>query len=454
MRCERLFTCTPLCCVVVFGLLASLGMAQQITGTILGTVQDSSGAVLPAATVTVTNEGTNIQYKAATEATGDYLALNLPPGIYTVTVGSSGFRTNNTKGITLLASRTVRIDVVLDPGTVTETIEVRASAPVVNSENATVGSHMEARIITALPLNGRTIDQLLLLSAGMTTDNPRNPRIGGSAYWGGTQFTVDGANVNDSGNGGALYSARTGLSTLPTIDSISEFKVDSNNQKAEYEAAANVTIVSKSGSNELHGSLYAFNRNKVYAARAAGLPAIQTKPPFNRNEFGATIGGPIRKDKTFFFGDYESLRQRTFSTARLSVATAAMRNGDFTGLPAIIDPLSGNPFPNNRIPAERVDPRSKTLIGFVPLPNLAGIGPAGTLGNWIGDTGQPIDVNRAGARLDHRFSGKDSIWGKFNYSRGWPYFIARGLPPNYGNSVSSTITKNMSATHEIERAHV
>jgi hypothetical protein len=195
-------------------------MAQHITGTILGTVKDSSGAVLPAATVTVTNEDTNIQYKAATEATGDYVALNLPPGTYTIAAGFSGFKTNTTKGVRLLANRTIRVDVVLEPGTVVETIEVRAPAPVVNSENATVGSIMENRLITALPLNGRTIDQLLQLVAGSTGFGGSNPRIAGSSYFGGVQFNVDGVNFNDSGNGGSLYSARTGLSTLPSMKSL------------------------------------------------------------------------------------------------------------------------------------------------------------------------------------------------------------------------------------------
>ena len=431
----------------VLALLAPVGMAQHITGTILGTVKDSSGAVIPAAAVTVTNQDTNIEFKAATEATGDYVAPNLPPGTYTITAEFAGFKKNTVRGVRLLATRTVRIDVALQPGEVTQSIEVQAAAPVVNSENATVGSVMENRLISALPLNGRTIDVLLGLAAGAVSGGGSNPRIAGASYFGGVQFNVDGVNFNDSGNGGSLYSARTGLSPLPSIESIAEFKVDSSNQKAEFEAAASVTLVTKSGSNEYHGAVFAFNRNKAYAANNAYVPPDRPRPPFNRNEFGFALGGPVRKNKTFFFGNYEGLRQRSPTNNRLSVATAAMRDGDFAGLPTIVDPLSGVPFPNNRVPAGRVDPRSNTLIGYVPLPNQPGIGPAGTLSNWIGDTANIIDVNRFGPRLDHRFSDKDSIWGSFNYSRGLPYFIARAVPSAYGNSTSSTLTKSINATH-------
>jgi hypothetical protein len=424
-----------------------MGVAQQITGTILGTVKDVSGGVISSAAVTVTNEDTNITSKAATGANGDYVASNLPPGTYTVTTEFTGFKKNTVKGVRLLATRTARIDVVLDPGDLAQSVEVQATAPVVNSENATVGTVMDGKLVTALPLNGRTIDGLLGLVAGSTGMNGSNPRIAGSAYFGGVQFNVDGVNFNDSGNGGSLYSARTGLSTLPSIESIAEFKVDVSNQKAEFEAAATVTIVSKSGSNEYHGAVFAFNRNKVFAANVPLVPADRARAPFNRNEFGFAMGGPVIKNRTFFFGNYEGLRQRSPTNNRLSVATAAMRDGDFSGLPAIVDPLNGVPFANNRVPVGRIDSRSKTLIGSVPLPNQPGIGPAGTLNNWIGDTANVIDVNRFGPRLDHRFSGKDSIWGSFTYSKGWPYFIARGVPPNYGNSVSSTLTKSVNITH-------
>lgn len=183
---------------------------------------------------------------------------------------------------------------------------------------------------------------------------------------------------------------------------------DEFGQKAEFEGSASVTIVTKSGTNKFHGSVFEFNRNKAYAAKnffATGAP----KPPFNRNEFGFSLGGPVRQDKTFFFGNYEGLRERFPRVNTLSVATAAMRDGDFTGLPPIIDPLTNQPFPNNRVPANRLDPRAQALLKFVPLPNQAGAGPAGTLNNYVVNIANISDINRYGARLDHKLTRSFSI---------------------------------------------
>jgi hypothetical protein len=406
--------------------------AQNVAGTIVGTIRDVSGGAIVAASVTVTNEGTNVAFKTKTNETGDYVAPNLAPGSYTVTAEFEGFKQAVIKSVRLLANRTVRVDLALEPGTVTQTIEVQGTAPVVNSENATIGNILESSVITAIPLNGRTLDRLIRISAGVTTDSASNPRVAGSAYWGGIQFNVDGVTYNDTGNGGGAYSYRNGLATLPSVDSVSEFKIDSNNQKAEFEGSVSATIVTKAGTNEFHGSVLWFNRNKAYAAKnffATGLP----NPPFNRNEFGYTVGGPIVKNKTFFFHSYEGLRERTSRTNTLSVATQAMRAGDFTGLPVIVDPLSGQPFPNNQVPASRLDARAKALIDWVPLPNQAGSGPAGTLNNYVVNIPNISDINRYGVRIDHRFSDQDSIWVNLNHSIGDPYFVAQAYPPRYGS---------------------
>ena len=323
--------------------------------------------------ILITNEATNVEYTAESGATGEFVAPNLPAGVYTVSAEAEGFTRRVVKGVTVLATRSERVDLVLDPGAVSQVIEVQAGAPVVNTENATIGNIMQSQAITTLPVNGRTLDRLIRISAGVTTDSASNPRVAGSAYWGGVQFNVDGISFNDMGNGGGAYSFGSGLATAPSIDAVSEFKIDSNNQKAEYEGSVAVSIVTKSGTTQFHGSVFEFNRNRVFAAkngRATGLP----KPPFNRNEYGFTLGGPILKDRTFFFGGYEGLRERSSVTRTMSVATQAMRNGDFTGLPELIDPLSGLPFAGNRIPDARIDARAKTLIGNVPLTQPAGNG--------------------------------------------------------------------------------
>src|SRR4029079_889011 len=196
----------------------------------------------------------------------EFTAPGLPPGLYNVKVEAPGFKQGVTESIRLLANRTARLDIALEPGEITQKVEVQATTPFTNPESATIGNILESRVITALPLNGRTLDRLIRISAGVTTDSASNPRVGGSAYWGGIHFNVDGITYNDSGNGGAAYSFRNGAATLPSVDSVSEFKIDSNNQKAEFEGSASVTIVTKSGTNKFHGSVFEFNRNKSLAA--------------------------------------------------------------------------------------------------------------------------------------------------------------------------------------------
>jgi hypothetical protein len=448
-----------LICLLAVLVGASSMLAQNVTGTIVGTITDSSGAVVSGATVVVVNEGTNIEFKAGSSTTGEFVVANLPPGTYSVKVELQGFKPSMTKGVRLLANRSARVDTALEPGTVQQAVEVQASAPVVNSENATVGNILEANVITTIPLNGRTLDRLIRISAGVTSDSASNPRVAGSAYWGGIQFTVDGAMYNDTGNGGGAYSYASGLSTLPSVDAIQEFKMDSNNQKAEYEGSVAVTVVSKSGNNDLHGSAVWFNRNKSVAARTYFNYAPALKPAYNRNEFGYTVGGPVvipglynGKNKTFFFTSFEGLRERQNPNYLTSVATQAMRNGDYTGLPTILDPLSGLPFGNNQVPSARIDPRSKTLIGYVPLPNVTATGPAGTLNNYRWTIPVARDVNRYSVRIDHRFSEKDSIWVNLNHSKGLPYFVPQAYPVGYGSWINggySTQSANLTWNHTL-----
>jgi hypothetical protein len=426
---------------------ATAETAQTTTGGFIGTITDSAGGVLPGASVRLTNIDTNATLVVRADDTGTYVAPSLPPGAYAIQAEVTGFKQKVVGGLRLLANRTVRVDLVLEPGAITEAVEVSAGAPVVNTESATIGNVLESRTITTLPLNGRTIDRLIRISAGVTTDSASNPRVAGSAYWGGIHFNVDGVGYNDTGNGGAAYSFRNGAATLPSIDTVAEFKIDSNSQKAEFEGSASVTIVTKSGSNALHGSALLFNRNKALAAKnffATALP----KPPFNRNEFGFTLGGPVRRDRTFFFGSYEGLRERFPRVNTLSAATAAMREGDFSGLPMIIDPQTGQPFPNNRIPGSRIDSRARALLDYVPLPNEPGAGPAGTLNNYIVTVENVSDINRFGGRLDQRLSARDTVWGSVNYSKGSPYFIAQNFPPAYGSwSDGGYETRNVNLTY-------
>ncbi|MCC6588684.1 MAG: TonB-dependent receptor [Bryobacterales bacterium] len=409
--------------------LCTVAWAQNVNSSIVGTIRDATGANVPAASVTITNDGTNVETKVQANAAGDYTAPVLPAGNYTVKVEAAGFRSAVAKGIILLANRAFRQDFTLEVGQVQQSIEVAATAPVINSESATIGNVMQTQQITSVPLNGRFLDRLIRISAGVTTDSASNPRVAGSSYWGGMNFNVDGAAFNDPGNGGGAYSYLHGMSTLPSVDAVSEFKIDSNSMKPEFEGAASVTIATKSGTNELHGTLFYFNRNKATAARNFFSP---TRPPFNRNEYGFMLGGPIVKNKTFAFGGYEMLKERAPSTYTLSVPTAAMRAGNFAGLATLIDPLSGNPFPGNVIPTNRIDPRSATMIGRVPLPNQAGTA-NGSLNNFIEVRNRRVsDIGRYFIRVDHRLTDKDTLWFSGSISKANPYFVPQGYPAEYG----------------------
>jgi hypothetical protein len=285
-----------------------LAWSQNVTGTIVGTVRDASGAAVPKASITVSNDNTGSEQKTEAGSEGEFVVPGLPAGTYTVRAEASGFRANIAKGLILLPSRSLRQDFALEVGQITQTVEVNAAPPVLNTENATIGNVMQSQQITTMPLNGRFLDRLIRISAGVTSDSASNPRVAGSSYWGGMAFNVDGVAFNDPGNGGGAYSYRHGMSTLPSVDAVGEFKIDSNSQKAEYEGAASVTVATKSGTNALHGTLFYFNRNKALTAR--NFFAL-SNPPFNRNEFGGMVGGPIIKNRTFVFGGYEGLRERS-----------------------------------------------------------------------------------------------------------------------------------------------
>ncbi|MBL8176530.1 MAG: carboxypeptidase regulatory-like domain-containing protein [Bryobacterales bacterium] len=429
--------------------LTALSFGQNVTGNIVGTVRDASGAIVPTANVSVSNDGTGIETKAQANTAGDFTVPGLAAGTYTVRVEATGFRPSQAKGLVLLPNRSLRQDFTLEVGTVQQVVEVSAAPPVLNTENATIGNVMQSQQIVTMPLNGRFLDRLIRISAGVTTDSASNPRVAGSSYWGGMSFNVDGVAFNDPGNGGGAYSFRHGMSTLPSVDAVSEFKMDSNSQKAEFEGAASVTIATKSGTNNYHGTLFYFNRNKATTAR--NFFAL-TNPPFNRNEFGGMIGGPIVKNRTFFFGGYESLLERSPRTFTLSVATAAMRAGNFAGLNNLIDPLSGTPFANNVIPTSRIDSRAKALIDRVALPNAPGQGAVGTLNNHITNIKNDSDIDRYFVRLDHKLTDRDSLSFTGNISKANPYFVAQAYPEGYGsweNGGNDTRVGNFTWTRNI-----
>ena len=431
--------------------LSLSAMAQSTTGILIGTVTDSSGALVAGAKVRATNIGTAAVVETASGATGEYVLPNLPAAVYKVRVESSGFRSVDIKEVRLLLNQTVRTDIRLEPGAVEESVTISSAAPLIQTDSASIVNNVDTHAVVTLPLNGRTLDRLILITAGNASDSPSNPKLAGSLHWGGSFYSIDGVAINDTGNGGAAYSFRTQLSTTPSIDTIQEFKIETNNAKAEHEGSAAISIITKGGTNQFHGSLFAFNRNRELAANSYFNNANrQQRPPFNRNEFGLSGGGPIVRNKTFFFGSHEGLRQRQATTSFFPYATLAMKAGNFAGVGVrdIQDPLSGLPFPNNQIPSSRFDSRAVRLGSFMPLPNTPGTNAAGTGLNYVANVGNVIDVNRSSLRGDHHFNSANSINVVATYAKGSPYFVSNGGPNEYGNfSDGGYITKSASLTY-------
>ena len=349
--------------------MAAAVWAQNIRGNIVGQVTDSSGSALAGATVSVLNQGTGILVNAAVDGSGNYTVPNLDAGRYTITVKKEGFRTIEVKDVELLASQTARQDVSLQVGEVRQTVEVQASAPVVRTDLQTIGSTIQQKQLSELPLSTRSIDGLIALAAGATTTG-NNPRISGSNYWGGNNFTLNGVAVNDPGNGGAAYSsgvAGLGLANMPAPDSLQEFKVESGNQNAEYRAVASISMVTKAGANAFHSTSYEYLQNTVLNANQFLLNATgQPRPISKLNQFGTDLGGRIIPNRLFFYGAYRGVKQKTTGTTNLTLPSMAMRQGDFSALcrsyvagvcaagagTQLYNPFSGAPFHQQSDPIE------------------------------------------------------------------------------------------------------
>lgn len=428
--------------LLMLSIVSSLA-AQSVTGTLVGTVTDATG-VIPGAKILVTNQGTGVIWPATSSQSGDYIVPNLPAGSYRIRAEHPGYRTVTIENVNLLLNATVRNNVRFEVGDVQQAVEVTASAPVVQSETSSVALVIDTHAMQALPVNGRTLDTFILTAAGNAGDWASNPKIGGAQHWGGSVFTVNGVTTNDLGNGGGAYSYTTAMATQPSLDTIQEFKVESNSAKAEYGGAVAVSILTKSGSNEFHGSLFEYNRNRELAANQFfSNSAGKAKPPYNRNEFGVTVGGPVIRNRTFFFASYEGLRLRNSNPGTFSVPIQEIRNGDFTGYAAIKDPLTGSPFPNNIIPTSRLDPRAAKMLSFIPLPNRAGktYNYAETMSNKIG-------INRASARVDHNLNSTNMLFAALSYGKGSPYQVNQYSPMAYGSySNAGFLTKTASLTY-------
>ena len=412
--------------LLVMGLAASGLNAQQGKGTVSGTVTDSQGAAVTGAQVEIRNVGTNVAVPDRTNESGFFTAPGLAVGEYTVSVTLKGFRSIVRSGINLDVDQNATVNMVLEVGDVAESIKVVGEAPLVDVSSATVGGIVENRRIQELPLNGRNALALAMLMPGVKSAS-------GPTYSGfidrGNNISKMSINNSPGGMSGQLLDGNDNILTWigevavpPAVDAVEEFKIQSGAMSAEfgYTAGGVVNLATKSGTNLLHGSLYEFLRNSKFDSRNTFAP---TADRLRYNQFGGSLGGPVRKNRTFFFGNYEEYRAIQGSPKIGTVPVAAERGGDFsheltaTGvLIPIFDPattrtnaagvLIRDPFPGNIIPTGRLDPVALKTLELIPLPNRAPSNVFTNSNNYQTEAVPTTSSRQYHGRVDHRVSDR------------------------------------------------
>ncbi|MBV8570039.1 MAG: carboxypeptidase regulatory-like domain-containing protein [Acidobacteriaceae bacterium] len=494
--------------VLVAGLLglALVAAAQVDTGSILGTVRDSTGAVIPGAKVTLTNQDTGIVQSATSGSVGEYTFTPVKLGHYAVVAEIKGFQRVEHTNVTVDVQQRVVVDFSLPPGQTTQTVEVTGAPPALQTQDASVGQVINQRTVNNLPLNGRNFTFLAQLAPGVTQDQQDTRGLGASGSFAANglrpaqnNYLLDGvdnnANLVDFLNG-------TAYAVKPPVDAIQEFKMETDNYSAEFGRSAgailNATI--KSGTNQFHGDAWEFLRNDALDAanffeNSGGIP----KGEFRLNQFGATMGGPIIRDKLFFFADYEGTRIRQATPSVNTVPTALERNSGYTNLSQLLtqggtetdvlgntyalgqvfdpsttravycgvpDTVTGvtapcngmtsgtqvgyvrSPFPGNILPANRLDPNAINLLNQYPAPNGTSL-----FNNYAANPVLQNNVNQGDIRGDYNISEKDSIFARVSYSQNPAYFpgpfpgIADGGSFSQGYQTANTTNVAVSETH-------
>ena len=416
--------------MLVVSLLAAVPTpAQEATATLRGTVKDPSGGVIAGAAITLTNSQTGVSRQTQAGADGNYTFLLVPIGTYSVAAEAPGFRKSVQTGIVLDINQNVRQDAVLEMGVATQVVEVSANTYQVDTVGSTLGKVETERRILDLPLVGRDTLQLGLLQAGVFAPDPDdgsgNPFSVSGQRSESMTFLLDGADNNDFLGNNIVIS--------PNPDAVQEFKIVTNNYEAEYGRTSGGVInqVIKSGTNGLRGSGFEFLRNDALNARDFFIPDVT---PFKRNVFGGTIGGPIKRDKTFFFASYQGTRRREGQVAPvLTTLTPPERTGDFSDLLAsgiqLVDPVSGLPYPNNQVP---VNPISANYIAkYAPLPNY---GANGFVSAPVGS----VRDDQMIYRVDHNFSERNTLSGVYlleDIGDFFPFQILKGVGTATGGDV-------------------
>ncbi|HWB97715.1 MAG TPA: TonB-dependent receptor [Bryobacteraceae bacterium] len=435
--------------------------AADPTGSVGGTVSDPSNAPVAKVRVVVANTATGLTRETITAGDGGFVFPLIPVGPYTLTVEAPGFRRFEQRGITVAANANATVPVVLQVGNVAETVTVEAHAGLVETRSGTLGQVVDQQKIVELPLNGRNAATLVLLSPGTTDLGAQNSRGSGDVlhsadYPGAQAISSNGSRsegVNYFLDGASNLDPWTNVNNpFPNPDALEEFSVQTNNYSAEYGRASGaiVNIVTKSGTNELHGSLFEFLRNGAMNARNFFAPVPDH---LKRNQYGGSVGGPIAKDRLFFFGTYQGTQIRNISTGNSAfVLTSAQRNGDFSDLSRQLrDPATGQPIPGNIIPASRIDPAAQQLLPLIPTSSSPD-------GHITYDSPQVNSENQFMGRVDYNLS-KHRLYGRYFYTRqvtdpisgkvnlvasgpGFTYFD-QGVSVNHTYTPSATLLNNV-----------
>ncbi len=437
--------------VVGLTLLAARAASGQTTAAqITGRITDPSGAVIVGASVVATNADTGATRETTSNEAGSYAVPLLEPGLYTLTVKQTGFRPIQHGGLTLHVNQTARIDIVMELGGLTETLSVTADVPLLQVAESSLKAIIDNRKIIELPLNGRNPFDLIYLAAGTQAfAQPSRP---------GNNIPLS----NFSINGGPQLSNEVlldgipdttpqfnGYAIIPSIDAVQEFEVKTNNMAAEFGRTSGgvVNVLMRSGSNAFHGVVYDFLRNDALDSNTwLNNRTAQAKPLFRYNQFGASAGGRIRKDKTFFFANYEGLRRSTARAFLFSVPTLEQRRGDFSQTRAqngrqvdIHDPLTvrqagagfqRSVFPGNVIASNRFNTVSRNILPYWPEPNLPG-DPVTGINNFIKNSTEDYTVNQVNVRIDHSLGGSDRLFGRISWNESWV------IPPNVFNNLAN-----------------
>ena len=414
-------------------LVCVAAMAQSPTGTINGTVADVSGAVLSDSMVRAENIATGVKREVKSDQAGLYSLPALSPGTYSITVEHEGFKKEVRSGILLQVQQTARVDFALLVGDTVQTVDVTSSAPLLSAEDSTVGQVIENKRIVELPLNGRNYLQLASLSPGVT--NTSSPSNGASSFQGGarggTSITINGQR-NDFNHYtlDGIENTDPNFNTyilLPSVDALQEFKIQTATYPAEYGfAISQINVTTKSGTNAFHGSAFEFLRNSWLDAKNYFDSPTAKIPPFRRNQFGGTVGGPIIRNRLFFLGNYEGLRDSKAQTRVSTVPSASLLSGNFVGLKTVYDPatrvvapngtITASPFPGNIIDPSRFSPISVALLNYYAAPNRPG-----ATNNYISNESLTNSGDQYMARIDYQMSQNVSWFGRYNYDKDSQY---------------------------------